>query len=71
MTSSLGGGGGVWIAPKSDDVIYEQPLIAITLIILIIFRPQQEPISSAVFQTLARSDKWSQCRVLFKNIFLA
>ena len=28
MTSSLEGeGGGVWIPPKRDDVIYEQPLM--------------------------------------------
>ena len=27
MTWWQGGGGGVWIPPKSDDVIYEQPLI--------------------------------------------
>ena len=29
MTSSLEGEGGVWIPPKSDDVIYEQPLSSI------------------------------------------
>ena len=31
MTSSLEGEGGVWIPPKSDDVIYEQPLTIIII----------------------------------------
>ena len=29
------GRGGVWIPPKSDDVIYEQPLIIMIIVMII------------------------------------